>query len=155
MKNVITLALAFTAISSLGLWVNDNNKPDYRQQFTGEFEFTTLKYSGFDGQDTVLTYKKVETLPISFNQRDSVLVDLRPYAELQKYAAIRFGKDQVFAIDQKGEFLLDLPKGNTYESGRFVSRDKVVYQHWTKSRSGKLQGTTILAKRIKSRQDIP
>ena len=155
MKNVIILILMLGAGSALGFWINNNHKPDYRKQFTGEFEFTTLKYSGTVGKDTSLTYKKVEVLPISFERADSVLIDLSPYADAQNYAAIRFGKDQLFAIDSRGEFLLSLPKGNTYEAGRFTSRDVVYYQRWTKSRSGKLHGMTIKAKRVKNRQDLP
>lgn len=154
MKSLIFVITLFSAGNAFFPFnnANDNNPaPDFRKRYTGEFVCTTKTFTCVNGRDTIVSSQNSETIRVSFQQNDSVLIDMRPYTDARKYAAVRLGDKRMVAVDDKGNFILNMPKGITYEKGRFIGSDALEYQHWNQHHSGKVTGTVMTARRVGSR----
>jgi hypothetical protein len=153
MKSLMLVIALFSAGNAFFPFNNatDNPSPDFRKRYTGEFVCTTKIYTCVNGRDTVVSSQNVETLRISYQPNDSVLIDMRPYTDAKKYAAVRLGDKRMIAVDEKGNFILNMPKGITHEKGRFIGSDVMEYQHWNHHHSGKVTGTVMTARRVGSK----
>lgn len=153
MKRLMLVIALFSAGTAFFPFNNapDTAGPDFRKRFTGEFVCTTKTYTCVNGRDTVVSSQNVETIRVSYQPNDSVLIDMRPYTDAKKYAAVRLGDKRMIAVDEKGNFIMNIPKGITYEKGRFIGSDALEYQYWNHHHSGKVSGTIMTARRVGSK----
>jgi hypothetical protein len=154
MKSLIFVIALYSAGAAFNPFKNAADltpAPDFRSRFAGEFVCTTQTFTCINGRDTIVSSKQTETIRVSFQPNDSILIDMRPYADAKKYAAVRLGDKRMVAVDEKGNFILNIPKGITSEKGRFIGSNSLEYQHWNQHHSGKVTGTVITAHRVGAR----